>query len=73
MTPLIVVSLITEALRLINNIIEGKSPELRQAEALVGWALFKPIVWPLLPEETKREITKLMEKPVVKLAKPVAG
>lgn len=61
MTPLAIIALIEQVIRLVNNIIEGKPMEQRRAEAMVAWTLFKPLVWPFLPDETKTEIDKLME------------
>ena len=43
MIPIAVLALITEALKLVNNLIEGVPVELRQAEALRWFATF----WPL--------------------------
>jgi len=43
MIPIAVLALITEALKLINNLIEGVPVELRQAEALRFFATW----WPL--------------------------
>lgn len=43
MIPIAVLALVTEALKLINNLIEGVPVELRQAEALHWFATF----WPL--------------------------
>jgi hypothetical protein len=58
--PIVVLSLIEQVLRLINNIIEGKSPEQRRAEGLIGLTLLKTLTWPFLPEDTKAEVDKLM-------------
>ncbi len=43
MIPIAVLALITEALKLVNNLIEGVPVELRQAEALRWFATW----WPL--------------------------
>jgi len=59
--PIAIFGLIEQALRLVNNIIEGKPMNQRQAEALAMWGIFKPIIWPILPEEVKAEIVKLMD------------
>ena len=63
MIPIAVLGVIEQALRAYNNFTEGKSSEQRRAEALIAFALFKPLLWPFLPEETKAEIDKLMPPP----------
>ncbi|HET6454349.1 MAG TPA: hypothetical protein VFI02_08090 [Armatimonadota bacterium] len=63
MTPLAVIGLIEQVLKLVNNIIEGKSLEQRQAEALIAWNIFRPLIWPFLPDEVRVEVAKLMDKP----------
>ena len=60
MLPFVVLGVVEQALRLVNNIIEGKPPELRKAEALAAWAIFKPVIWPLLPDDVKVEIDKIL-------------
>jgi hypothetical protein len=57
------IPLITEVLRAFNNLTEGKSPEQRKAEALIAWELVKPIIWPFLPEETRKQVDALMGSP----------
>ena len=61
MTPLVVIALIEQAIRLVNNIIEGTPMEQRRAIALAAGAMLKPLVWPFLPDETKAEIDKLKD------------
>lgn len=60
MLPLAVVGLIEQGLRLLNNWLEGQTPEQRQAGILIGWAIAKPILWPFLPQETKEQVVNLM-------------
>ena len=62
MIPVIVIGVVEQTLRLINNIIEGKPPEQREAEALVGYHLFRTIIGPLLPAEVRDEMDKLVPK-----------
>lgn len=54
--------LLTEVLKLVNNLIEGKSPEQREAEAMIWfdilWAPFKP----LFPAETQAAVEALMKQ-----------
>lgn len=62
MTPLVILGVIEQALRVFNNITEGKSLEQRQAEALIGFSILKPLVWPFLPKEVKEAVNALMDK-----------
>lgn len=43
-------------LRLAILILEGVPPELRKAQALLWWGLWKPFVWPFLDESTRAAI-----------------
>jgi len=63
MIPTVVIlELVKEALRLINNIIEGKPIEQRNAEALILFELAKPLFWPLLSEDARKMVDGLMSR-----------
>lgn len=61
MTPLVVIELAMEVIRLINNLTEGKPPEQRKAEAIIGYNLTWPIIKPLLPASTVEQVEGLMK------------
>lgn len=61
MIPTLVLPLITEVLRLVNNIIEGKPMEQRRAEALIAFQVTKPLIYPLLTEEARQQVDQLMK------------
>ena len=48
------------ALRLTILILEGIPPELRKANALIWWGIWKPVIWPLLDETTKKAIDETL-------------
>lgn len=48
------------ALRLAILILEGVPPEVRQAQALVWWGIWKPVFWPFLDEQTKKAINEAL-------------
>lgn len=53
MTPLVIIELVVEVLKLIRIRTENMTEEQIQREIEIAWALFKPIIWPFLPHETK--------------------
>ena len=61
--PIVVLSLIEQILRLVNNIIEAQPMEQRRSEALIAWRVVKPLLWTFLPDDTKAELDQLEDNP----------
>lgn len=62
MPILAVLPLVTEVIRLINNIIEGKPMEQRRAEAIIAFNLLWPIAKPVMPADVAAAVEKLMSE-----------
>jgi hypothetical protein len=54
--------LIEQALRLINNLLEARPPEQREADARIWFAVWWPVVKVFLPAATVAHVDKLMEE-----------
>jgi len=61
MLPDAIIALITETLRLINNIIEGTPIEQRKANSIIAYNMVWPIYKGLLPSETVTQIEEIMK------------
>ncbi len=60
MTPLVVITLIAEILRLVNNLLDGTAVEQRQAQARIWFDVTYPVVERFLPEKTRARVRELM-------------
>lgn len=56
-----IVPLVTEVLRLVNNLIEDQPPEQRKANALIAWNIAKPLIPPELLSKVQDRLPPTMK------------
>jgi hypothetical protein len=57
---LILLGVIEQALRLVNNLLEARPPEQRQAEALVWFRMWWPVTKRFLPHDAAVDVENIM-------------
>ena len=56
-----IIALATEVLRLVNNLIEAKPPEIREAEARAWFGMWWPLLKRFVPSDVREQIENLVK------------
>jgi len=56
------IGIVEQALKLINNLLEGTPPEVRFKQAQIWFELWRPILVAFIPEDRRETLAKVLEQ-----------